>query len=121
MRLAQAMGSTQHERQQRAGVANGRLRSFAVPEVLHVDDTFHWPPCPTWEVIRHPAGTTDPNLVQFIKRNSQRKLLCKTALWTGSGWDASRWVPSWPKVPSDILVLVESRLRKRQELQGIRS
>jgi len=66
---------------------------------------------PRWTITRQPAGTTDPMLVHWRKRNNIRTLLNQTARWTGDGWDPSRWVPRFPIVPQDLLDLVEQHMR----------
>jgi hypothetical protein len=81
-------------------------------ELIH-KNTHDWSLGPRWTVKRHPAGTTDANLVWFVKQGQKRKLLDQVARWDGNGWDPKRWVPKYPKVPQTLLAIVEAHMRRR--------
>ena len=64
-------------------------------------------------VTQDPMDTGADDLIRFYRSNTQRKLLDRTARWTGSGWDQSRWVPAHPVVPLVALQQVERTLRQQ--------
>jgi hypothetical protein len=63
-------------------------------------------------VTQDPMDTGADDLIRFYRSNTQRKLLDRTARWTGSGWDQSRWAPAHPPVPLAALQQVEMQLRQ---------
>ena len=77
---------------------------------IHRDDhPFALGPC--WEVTQDPTMAGRPDLVRFVKRSAQRKLLDQIARWDGTGWDPARWVPAHPRVPRTLLGIVERHMR----------
>lgn len=71
---------------------------------------------PIWRVTRQPGETSNPYLVQFIKRGRNGKLLDQTAEWhwIAHRWCQHRWVPKAPTVPKWLLAKVEVHMRKMQ-------
>lgn len=67
---------------------------------------------PRWLITRAPFATCDPWLVLFQKWGRVSKALDQCARWTGNGWDTSRWVPKAPQVPAQLLLQIETRMRK---------
>ena len=72
-------------------------------------DTHDWLLGPRWSVIQGPYNTGD-DVIRFLKMSGTRKLLDKIAVWTGDGWDESRWRPTSPAVPVALLRSVERYL-----------
>ena len=55
-----------------------------------------------------------PNLVRWVKFSGLRghKLLDQVSAWNGNSWNAARWVPNQPVVPSYIRQVVEGHLHR---------
>lgn len=79
-------------------------------EIIH-RDTHDWAWGPRWEVTKAPTMAARRDLVRFVKRNAQRKLLDQIAHWDGDGWSPQRWVPLYPQVPRMLIEIVERHMR----------
>lgn len=79
-------------------------------KVIH-RDTHSYDLGPRWEVTQDPTMAARPDLVRFVKRNAQRKLLDQIARWGKDSWDPTRWVPAHPQVPKTLLGIVERHMR----------
>ena len=56
-----------------------------------------------------------PNLVRWVKYSGSgrgHKLLDQVSDWTGSGWNAARWIPAKPMVPDYIQRQVEELVKQ---------
>ena len=64
-----------------------------------------------WCIERQPEGVTDPMVVSFRKWNGSRSLLNRSARWTGTGWDPTRWHPRPPTVPAFLIDKIERHMK----------
>jgi hypothetical protein len=69
---------------------------------------------PVWVVTRQPGETTNPYLVEFVKRGRNGKLLQQTAEWhwIANRWCEHRWFPKLPTVPKWLIARVEAHMRQ---------
>jgi hypothetical protein len=66
-----------------------------------------------WMVQRYSEKL--PNLVRWVKYSGSgrgHKLLDQVSDWTGSGWNAARWIPAKPMVPDYIQRQVEELVKQ---------
>ena len=58
-----------------------------------------------WTITQDPMDRRNPNLVRFLRQNSQRKLLDQIAEWNpySQAWTANRWMPKPPIVPQWLI------------------